>query len=112
MHDPDNAYCSDGLYCTGSELCDPALGACPALRLTAPTMAPSATAQKYATKNLTPASATVIPARVCDEEADVCQTVLGSSLKRMFLIWQQGRRSLWANIWNRDFKGVDYLTVS
>ncbi len=92
MHDPDNAYCSDGLYCTGIEVCDPASGCQPGT----PVDCPDNGAYCDGTEICDEVSDSCIGSGdpcpgVCDEETDVCQTVLGSSLKRMFLIWQQGR---------------------
>ena len=92
MHDPDNAYCSDGLYCTGIEVCDPASDCQPGT----PVDCPDNGAYCDGTEICDEVSDSCIGSGdpcpgVCDEETDVCQTVLGSSLKRMFLIWKQGR---------------------
>jgi len=95
-HTPLDAYCNqiDGLYCNGIEVCDPVLGCQPGTPVDCPDNGDFCDGPEQCeevSESCISSGDPCVANGVCDEGTDVCQTVLGSSLKRMFLIWKQGR---------------------
>jgi cysteine-rich repeat protein len=94
VHTPDNEYCSDGQYCNGVEVCDPLADCQPGTPVDCPDDGAFCDGTEICDEESDSCVGSGDPCflnGVCDEEKDACQTVLGSSLKRMFLIWKQGR---------------------
>jgi cysteine-rich repeat protein len=93
-HIPSNAACDDGLYCNGAELCDQGLGCQPGAAVECPDNGAFCDGTEYCDEESDSCISSGDPcadSAVCDEEADACTGAFASSLKRMFLIWQQGR---------------------
>ena len=91
---PNNDLCSDGLYCTGIEVCDSENGCQPGTPVVCNDNGAFCDGKEIcddASGSCISSGDPCAGSAVCDEEGDQCQGAFASSLKRMFLIWQQGR---------------------